>query len=248
MRVYIAGKGPREIYLAAACRERGHDIVDHGPWDQIILPLPASEMPEELTDQLPRGQTILCGRTDEVLDALAKKRGWRLRNVLLDEQFTRENAILTAEGAVHAAMTYLDTAIGGQSCLVIGYGRIGRALAGMLRGIGARVTVAARRPESRKAAGENSVSLNGMIEALPHIGILFNTVPAPVLPASALGLLPHGALLLELASPPYGFDLNAARKMGLNAHLESGLPGRYCPRSAAEALLRFMEREDEHDE
>ena len=52
-----------------------------------------------------------------------------------------------------------------------------------------------------------------------------------------------GALLMDLASAPWGIDREAARSVGVNAVLESGLPGRYCPRSAAALLMEYMERE-----
>ena len=58
-----------------------------------------------------------------------------------------------------------------------------------------------------------------------------------------LALARPDALLLELASAPYGFDLLLARKLGLRAELESGIPGRYCPRTAAKILWRYIERE-----
>ena len=248
MRICVVGSSPRENALAALCRERGHETPSIGPWDQVALPLPVSNMPEELESYLPRGQKIICGKTNAHLEAMAARRGWNLRNVLLDEAFQLENASLTAEGALWAAMSRSDAALHGSRCLVIGYGRIGKALTDMLRGIGAKVTVAARREESRAAAGSGSISIGDIPEVLPAQQFVFNTVPSPILPDSALRLLRFDALLLELASPPYGFDLNAARKLGLNAHLESGLPGRCFPKSAAQALLRFMEREANQDE
>ena len=58
----------------------------------------------------------------------------------------------------------------------------------------------------------------------PHI--LFNTVPAPLLPRAA-----EGALNIELASAPGGFR-DAAEVVTAR-----GLPGKTAPRSAAEALL-----------
>ena len=73
--------------------------------------------------------------------------------------------------------------------------------------------------------------------------MIFNTVPALVLPRERLALARPDALLLELASAPYGFDLLQARKLGLRAELESGIPGRYCPRTAAKILWRYIERE-----
>lgn len=243
MRLCICGNGEREKCLRTLCLSRGHSLPESGAWDAVVLPLPRSDIDEELADQLPRGQTVICGLTGPKFDAMAEKRGWRLKRVLKDEAYVAENARLTAEGAVWAAMVHADRAVCGAECLVIGYGRIGKALTGMLSGLGAKATVAARRKESRDEAGEGSVSIEETACVLPRMDLVFNTVPSPVLGREELKAAQPNALLIELASAPYGIDREAAEQLGLNVYLESALPGRYCPRSAAEALLRYVERE-----
>ncbi len=88
MRILICGNGEREKYLADLCLARGHSTPDHGPWDMAVLPLPRSYLPEDIADQLPRGQKIVCGMTDAAFDRLAEKRGWKLLRVLKDEVYT----------------------------------------------------------------------------------------------------------------------------------------------------------------
>ena len=243
MRVLICGNGAREKSLAALCLSRGHTLPDHGPWDMAVLPLPRSYLPENVADQLPRGQKIVCGMTEPDFDRLSERRGWKLLRVLEDEAYTQENAALTAEGALFTAVARMNRALRGSQCLVIGYGRIGKALTGLLRAMGALVTVAARREESRREAGENSVSISYMPNILPRMDVIFNTVPAPMLGEKELRQVKPLCVMIDLASAPYGIDRDAAEALGLKAFLESGLPGRYCPLSAAEALLNYMERE-----
>ena len=52
----------------------------------------------------------------------------------------------------------------------------------------------------------------------------------------------NDAMIIDLSSAPYGVDLDAAREMSLRAWREPKLPGRYCPFSAARALLRAIIR------
>ena len=125
MRIFVVGKGPREEALRRIALSAGHTLPNHGPWDQVVLSLPRSEISEETADQLPKGQHVICGMTDEAFDHLAKKRGWRIHRVLEDETYTLENALLTAEGAIHAAIGYSEKALCDSQCLVIGFGRIG---------------------------------------------------------------------------------------------------------------------------
>ena len=247
MRILICGESERDKCLAALCREYGHMTPEHGPWDLAVLPLPRSHVPEDLADQFPKGQKIVCGITDAGFDRLAQKRGWKLCRVLTDEAYTRENAALTAEGALFCAAARMNRALKDARCLVIGYGRIGKALTGLLRGMGAEVTVAARREESRKEAGETSVSISSMPSVLPRMDAIFNTVPAPVVGEKELRFVKPDCVMIDLASAPYGIDRDAADALGLKASQESGLPGRYCPLSAAKALLDYMERVGQHE-
>ena len=243
MRLYMAGSDARSAYLTDLCKQKGHIVSTVGPWDFVVLSLPRSLIPENLKQQMPKGQKILCGMLSDADQELAKEKGWVLKNILQDARFTQENAILTAEGAIFAAMRQMDFALCRAHCAVIGYGRIGRALTDMLRGLGAQVTVAARRMESRAVAGPDSIPMDELPLLFPNIQVVFNTVPAQIIHNEWLKKLPEDALVIDLASPPYGLDLSFAQGMGLRAWVEGGVPGRYCPKSAAAAMLDYLERE-----
>ena len=173
----------------------------------------------------------------------------RLIDLWADESLILENAQLTAEGAAASAMRAGTRCLRGMRCLVIGYGRIGRALTEIMVALNARVTVASRLPEHRSRASERgaaSVETASVESALPGHKLIVNTAPSPVLDAAALSRADGDAMLIDLASPPYGIDLHAAWALGLRAWREPGLPGRYCPVSAAQALMdAVMRREKE---
>ena len=242
MRLLIVGDTPRDRCLKDLALEKGHSLPTQGPWNFVICSLPRSTVPEEFADLLPENQKVVCGLTEPGFDSLAKSRNWQLYRILEDTQFTQINAELTAEGAVFKAMENLDKALRDTACLVIGYGRIGKALTQKLRALGAQVTVAARRLESRVEAGESSIPIEEIQSVLPKTDLILNTVPSQLLLENGLLLCKHTAFLLELASKPYGIDMEAAKRLGLRCSLESGLPGRYCPQSAASATLDYVER------
>ena len=166
-----------------------------------------------------------------------------------DEDLQLENAWLTAEGAISAAMRASAQALRGSRCLVIGWGRIGRALTELLVGLGAGVVVASRSEAHRNRAvqrGARAVATGDIAGALPGISLIFNTAPELVLDGERLAAADPEAMIIDLASPPYGIDLHAAWNRGLRAWREPGLPGRYCPESAARALLNAIDRRDSH--
>lgn len=171
----------------------------------------------------------------------------RIVDLWADGELTLRNARLTAEGAVASAMRASDAALEDMRALVIGWGRIGRALTEILVALGAGVTVASRSEANRNRAverGADAVATERLAEALPGHGLVFNTAPSMVLDAAALRRAEPDALLIDLASLPYGIDLRAAWDMGLRAWREPGLPGRYCPESAARALLEAIDRHE----
>ena len=123
--------------------------------------------------------------------------------------------------------------------LVTGWGHVARALAPRLAALGAGVCVCARSPGARAwiaAEGLEALGLPELQDALPGCGIVINTVPAPMLTAARVAGMKPDALILDLASAPGGTDFEAARAFGIRALTAPGLPGKWSPQTAAEAV------------
>ena len=207
----------------------------------VILPWPIPDGPALLDALTPGTRAYFCG--PGALEGVRKD--IEAIDLWKDERLQLENAWLTAEGAICAAMNAGKAALKDCHCLVIGWGRIGRALTELLIGMSARVTVASRSEKGRNGAAERgaeSVSTYDLAGAMPGKQIVFSTPPCRVLGEEALRRADADALILDLSSPPYGVDLDAARALGLRAWREPKLPGRYCPFSAARALMRAVLR------
>ena len=240
MQIFMEGQDTRAAYLTELLQNTGHEIVQELPADLIILSLPRSAIPLEQLSALPKGQKLLCGLTNPAFDQMAKEKEWQLFRILSDELYIRENALLSAEGALFYAMRASDRAIRDLHCLVVGYGRIGKALTQFLRSLGAEVTVAARRKESREEAGANSISIDDIKDLLPSIPLIFNTVPAVVLTKELLEDLKEGCLIVDLASEPGGVDFAAAKDLGVKVIWARGLPGKVAPVTAAKAIQQTV--------
>lgn len=171
------------------------------------------------------------------------------------------NAYITAEAALMTAMELTDRTLRDTSVAVLGYGRIGKYLARLLRALGADVTVCARREESLfEAAAEGchplliteSDPMGGLSPLCRDHPILFNTVPAHILPRDLLMGLQPGTLLIDLASAPFGVSDNHVREATARNSLRylraPSLPGSYAPRDAgraiAECVLELLARRD----
>ncbi len=217
-------------------------VLLNNPWRRGML-LPLADRPFELNDLFARMRPdalLLLSDAQGAPDALP----FRTVDLSRDEDFVRLNAQLTAEGALACAMNGA-WAIHDRRCLILGYGRIAQALTRGLLALRVPVTVCARRANARAQARDVGASVCSFEALPPLIGsfdLIFNTVPEQVIDRTLLEAISDQALLIDLASPPYGFDLADARARGLCARRENGLPGRYCPQSAAKALLHAVER------
>ena len=222
MKIALMPGDARQEHLGRLLARAGQEVVPYGPGgeaDAWLFPLPTGNHP--LLRALKPGSLALTAR------AAGEHPLLRLRDYYDHEAVLLRNAAITAEGAVALAMERTERTLLGSRVLILGGDRIAGALWTRLRALGAEVTVYARRAAQRAAAEiAGCRSLDRLPEKPEGYHILFNTVPAPILPAAA-----EGALNIELASAPGGF------RDPSGAVIARGLPGKAAPLSAAEALL-----------
>ena len=215
--------------------------------DYILLPLPldAARTPlAELLRAAKPGAVALGGRLSVQAKTIAQKAGVELVDYFARPELTVYNAIPTAEGCIGILLERRSRTLWGAAVLVLGFGPVGRALAVRLAALGARVTVAARRPVQRAMAEEQglrAVPLTDLAAAAAAFDTVVNTIPAPVLTAAVLAALPKGCLIVDLASKPGGTDFAAARRLGHTALHALSLPTVWAPETAGEALARTVQ-------
>ncbi|MEA4899034.1 MAG: NAD(P)-dependent oxidoreductase [Christensenellaceae bacterium] len=225
--------------------ERAASIVMPNPFAKgLVLPFSARVFPWiELEGHLRAGTTLMLFGPGEAPEAIRARHP--IVRLCRDEALTCALARQTAEGAIASAVRRADYELYGCPVLIVGYGRIARSLHKMLSGYGALVTVAARREEARaqaRTAGARAVDLMQMEALLPGARMVFSTPPERVLDGARVQRLRPDSLLVDLSSPPYGVDLEAAQARGVDAWREPALPGRHCPESAGAALLTAVRR------
>ena len=189
----------------------------------------------EFFAQLPVSSVVATGSLPRPLQEAAAAHGIKVLEYAERDEIAIPNAIPTAEGAIQLAMEHTPFTIDGSTCLVLGYGRVARALTKRLVALGARVTVVARNPrqlEEAAAAGASRRALFLLGEEIRKAEIVFNTIPAPVLTAGILEEAPSRLLIIDLASEPWGTHLDAAERKGIKPFPAQGLPGKVAPETA----------------
>lgn len=242
---------PRGTVLAARSLEQ------IGRADCVILPLPVvgeggslnaplsgeTHKLAQLLDAMRPGQLVTGGRVEEETRAAAAERGLVLRDYFAREELAVANAVPTAEGALQIAMENLPITIHGCRALVVGYGRIGRILANRLRGMGAFVTVAARKYEQLAWAEVDGCTAQRLSELegwLCGYDLIINTVPSRVLTEGLLADLKQSCLVIDVASKPGGVDMEAAGRLGIQVIWALSLPGKVAPVTAGRAIQQTI--------
>ncbi|MBW4081995.1 dipicolinate synthase subunit DpsA [Paenibacillus sp. S150] len=173
---------------------------------------------------------FFSGMATPTIREMARPYGTQFYNLKDDDYLQVMHAIPTAEGAISATVRETDHTIHRSPALIVGYGRIASLLAAGLRGMGARVTVAVRRPEIRVRAYADGFEVCGttpeeLKEAAGQALLLYNTAPAMLIDQEVLQAVRPDALVMDLASPPGGIDHEAGRALGLHVVWARGQAG-----------------------
>lgn len=223
-----------------------------GEADMLVLPYPCLEggdvrapfsgerLSLERFFELAGDRVCFWGAPDPGAEALAEERGVRIFDYAT-ETLLKENAGLTAEGALAVAINGMPGALEGSRVLVVGCGRIGRELAVRLSRLGAQVTLRAWRKESLLWARARGFAVS-QAEGLEGFDCVFNTVPRRVIGSAELEGAGRDCLFVELASAPGGLDPALAESFGKRLAVARGLPGRTAPSAAAGIIYREIMR------
>ncbi len=187
---------------------------------------------------------LFCGHSDEVMETLAAHKNIRMVSFLGDEMYLYANAQLTAEGALMRCIETSEKSLFQAHCIIIGSGRIAKALCPLLMAFTPSVTICARNRTMRERfywQGIKAVDFSQAAQALTGANWVFNTVPYPCIDPKWLVGTAGGCGYMELASAPYGIK-REQMPSHMEYRLESGLPGRISPQSAAQVMLSSMER------
>ncbi len=218
--------------------------------DGIILPLPYSKdkvnvssplsnklIPLSILEEHGRDKIIFGGMLD------SKSFGKASFDYYENEELKIFNAIPTAEGALSIALNESTETLHGCRTAVLGFGRIGRILANMLKNLNSDVTVLHRSNKDDawcSAFGLSSSNLRNIKEVLIDKKIIFNTIPHVLLTKDVLTTLRRDVIIIDLASSPGGVDYEEGKQQGLNIVKALSLPGRLSPVTAGKAIKKSV--------
>lgn len=201
----------------------------------LLLPVPCrldSDRLYQLLDQVNLEVTVLGGFLDR-----PELSGYKCVDLLKDERYQAENAMITAYCALQTGANALPVIWKDCPVLILGWGRIGKCLSKRLQALDARVSIAARKQTDLAmitALGMEAQPIADLTDALQHCRVIFNTVPCPVLSREQAALCRPDCIMVELASKA-GIDADGVID-------GRGLPGKLAPESAGKLIAQTVLR------
>ena len=258
---YIAELFSANGYKTVVSALDGPDSIEHVSIDMamksnvVVLPVPVtrdgvhlnSSQSVELVDiisKVKKSSLVLGGVMNDMLAQALTIKGATVVDYFDNDSVAVANSVPTAEGAVALAIENSDVMLSGSNCLVVGCGRVGKAMSRLLKAMGAEVTVSSRRVKHKLWTvlnGCKSAETAQLADKLERFDFIFNTIEHRIFDAENLGKLRTDTVLIELASSALGVDLEAAKSLNLNVIYAPALPGRFSPKSAAEILFSRMQ-------
>lgn len=242
---------PRAAKLCPSFKKAAADA------DVLLLPMPVtrdginifcpldrnpSVRLEDIDDRnLKKSTVVFGGNIPREFKSRLTASGFSVFDYLEDPSLALLNAHATAEGALMYAMEATSTTLFGRNIAILGYGRIAERLCRLCLSFGACVTVFARRDEARTQARLHGASVLPLTsehaKTLSHgFDIIFNTVPSRIIPTETARSLSADTLYIELASSPFGIDVEDARHSSAKVIWAASVPGKYAPETAGEII------------
>jgi len=233
--IFRAGSGDAVKYAAEILRGKGYPVRDYPSADTslVLLDIPSldsrgklrnGDSVESMLKKLPTHCSIIGGNLDHPLFAHRNR-----IDLLKDETYLKENAKITAYCALKILFSILPVTVENLPVLVIGWGRIGKELARLLKNLNADVTVATSNPQKAEEITSAGLAAAETHRILPeYYRVIINTAPAPVLDLSKYPQI----LTLDLAS--------AKGLMGPDVIWARGLPGIHAPESSGKLIAHFI--------
>lgn len=190
-----------------------------------------------------KGKTLIAGAIKSNICELAKNNNVEIIDLMKREELSVLNAISTAEGTIKIAIEETSKTLHGSNILIMGFGRIGKILAKMLDGMGAKVSCEARKNSDLawiKAYGYEPIPLNNLEGKLNKFDIIINTIPYIVLDREKLKEVKKDTLIIDLASNPGGVDREAIKENQMKFIWALSLPGKIAPVTSAEFIKETL--------
>ena len=187
---------------------------------------------------------LLGGGVDTHLRTAAASYGVGITDYFEREELKIYNAVPSAEGAIFVAMKLMEKTLFSSEALILGFGRLSKALSSRLLALGCRVRVIARSKRDLAqiaALGYSHGDFSQLAKFAATADVIFNTVPAKVMGEDIIEATKPDCTIIDLASNPGGVDRECLALSERKFEWALGLPGKLFPKTAGEYIKTAVE-------
>ena len=197
---------------------------------------PAYKWNQNILEALPKGSIVFGGNMPPELKSQTNKLIYH--NMMEVESFVVGNAKLTAEGFLSKLIEQTNRSIFEEKILIIGSGRVAKALWTMLNKLGVKFDCVMRNPKELALSRlfcDKAFDLAILNEKLPDYSVVINTVPALLFEGDKS--FQSGATLFELAS----IKCLSGQASNIKYILCPALPSLFMPKTAGKLIFEVVE-------
>ena len=226
--------------------------------DIIILP-PNFKWDLNKINALPKKITLVSGKANEEVKEVIRAKEIKFFNLMEDETFVLKNAILTAEGFLLDLIQNTSNSIFEQKILILGGGRVAKAVASILNKLGISFYVSMRnnlKLVDFQIFTENIVYWNNFKNVLKNYDVIINTIPFEIFNKDDVKKLNKNCTIFELSSVKCLSEENLKNFTVIDPTIKKettfdnlktkkfvfcpGIPGRYIPETSGKLILDFL--------
>ncbi len=277
--ILVLGGDKRQLYLAKKMKNKGFNVEIYGfsdvtskfnvseslkegmqKNDVVILPMPVTKNNvslnaplndfyislEEIYSNINENHFFFGGLFNEDFCKKTKK----IYDYGKNEALLLKNAFLTAEATLEIIISSTPYSIFCSDVLILGYGRIGKALSEILKNLGANVTACMRKETDFAMCDLKNISTmeyKFLKEKIKNYKTIVNTVPSIVIDVETAKNISKDAIVIDVSSKEGGCDYNALKNNNIKYIHALGLPGKVSPETSGNIIFEIILKQLERD-
>ena len=204
----------------------------------IVVVTPAYKWTENIVKQIPQDTTVFGGNFNKDLQDYFDKLNYY--NFMNNEDFVLQNANYTAEAFLVDLISNTKNSLFDQKILVLGSGRVAKAIWIVLHKLGVPFDISARNEKElnyAKLISKNVFSTTKLKRHTKKYDTIVNTIPFEIFEKFSEQNFKNNVNIFELASKKC---LNIAKFSQINYIFCPSLPSKYLGNSAGKLMLQFI--------
>ena len=224
-----------------------NDLSNIKRGDTIVFS-PAKKFTEEEIKKLPAKTKIVCGNLSPEYLKVLKDKKIEIKNLMLDEIFAVKNANLTAEGVLAIILEKTDKSIFDTKVLILGGGRIAKAMAVILKSLSVEYAIVSYNPvkfPSYYTIANKCYYRKGFLRDIDKFDVIVNTIPAKIIDDEIIAKINPKTIFIETASVKC---LDDTQKLNFEFLFSPALPQRYSAYTAGKLVFESIMGENDYGE